>query len=119
MNASISLKPFESETKSSIWAIDNTLPWGRRGTDASGAPSKKNATGTCRNVGDLLQPARSDAVGAVLVFLHLLEGESERIAQFRLAHCKHLAAHAHAAADVLVGGVRGLLRGNGIAGRHG
>jgi hypothetical protein len=26
MNASISLKPFESETKSSIWAIDNALP---------------------------------------------------------------------------------------------
>jgi hypothetical protein len=48
MNAPISLKPFESETKSSIWAIDNALPWGRRGTDASGAPSKKNATGTCR-----------------------------------------------------------------------
>ena len=25
MNAAISLKPFESETKSSIWAIDNEL----------------------------------------------------------------------------------------------
>src|SRR6516164_8939177 len=48
MNASISLKPFESETKSSIWAIDNALPWERRGTDASGAPSEKNATGTWR-----------------------------------------------------------------------
>jgi len=47
-NAPISLKPFESETKSSIWAIDTALPWGRRATDASGAPSKKNATGTCR-----------------------------------------------------------------------
>jgi hypothetical protein len=36
-------------------------------------------------VGDLLQPAGPDAVGAFLVFLHLLEGEAERIAQFRLA----------------------------------
>ena len=35
-----------------------------------------------QNVGDLLQPARSNAVGAVLVLLHLLEGEAERIAQF-------------------------------------
>jgi hypothetical protein len=67
----------------------------------------------------LLQSAGPDAVGALLVFLHLLEGDAERIAQFRLAHCKHLAAHAHAAANVLVGGVRGPLRGNGIAGRHG
>jgi IS5 family transposase len=27
MNAPISLKPSELETKSSIWAIDNALPW--------------------------------------------------------------------------------------------
>src|SRR5215467_1783628 len=32
------------------------------------------------NVGDLLQSARSDAVSAFLVFLHLLEPEAERIA---------------------------------------
>ena len=43
MNAPISLKPFESETKSSIWAIDKALPWERRGADAFGAPSKKNS----------------------------------------------------------------------------
>ena len=70
------------------------------------APSKKDATGTCRMLGDLLQPARSDAVSALLVFLHLLEREAERIAQFSLAHCKHHAAHAHPAADVLVDWVR-------------
>jgi len=57
-----------------------------------------------QDMGHLLQPARPDAGGASLVFLHLLEGEAERIAQFRLAHCKHLAAHAHAAANVLVTG---------------
>src|SRR5262249_25438033 len=38
MNALISLKQSESETKSSIWAIDKSLP--------ISAPSKKNATGT-------------------------------------------------------------------------
>src|SRR2546430_13419607 len=48
MNAPISLKPFESETKLSIWAIDNALPWEPCGADAFGAPSKKNAAGTCR-----------------------------------------------------------------------
>ena len=31
-----------------------------------------------QNVGDLLQPARSDAVSALLLFLYLLEGEAER-----------------------------------------
>src|SRR6516164_5404564 len=65
-----------------------------------------------KDIGHLLQPAGPHAVGAVLVFLHLLEGEAECGTQLFLAHCKHLAAHAHAAADVLVDGVRGLLRGN-------
>jgi hypothetical protein len=32
-------------------------------------------------------------------------GDAERIGQLRLAHCQHLAAHAHPAADVPVGGV--------------
>jgi hypothetical protein len=62
-----------------------------------------------KDMGDLLQPAGPDAVGAFLIFLHLLEGEAERVTQLFLAHCKHHAAHAHPAANVLVGGVRGLL----------
>ena len=47
MNAPISLKPSESEMKSSIWAIDNALPE-PCGANAFGAPSKKNSIGTCR-----------------------------------------------------------------------
>jgi hypothetical protein len=42
-----------------------------------------------KNVGDLLQSAGPDAVGAFLVFLHLLEGEAECGTQRLLAHCKH------------------------------
>jgi hypothetical protein len=57
---------------------------------------------------DLLQPARSDAVGAFLVFLHLLKGEAQCVAELFLAHRQHHAAHAHAAADVLVDRVGGL-----------
>ena len=60
-------------------------------------------------MGDLLQPAGPDAGGAFLIFLHLLEGETEPIGQLLLAHCQHLAAHAHPGADVVVGGDRGLL----------
>jgi hypothetical protein len=64
-----------------------------------------------QNVGDLLQPARPDAVRAFLVFLDLLEGKTECVAQLLLAHCEHHAAHAHPAANVSVDGVRGLLGG--------
>src|SRR5262245_15061589 len=46
MNAFASLKPSRSETKSSI--VDNAFPLEPCGADAFGAPSKKNATGTCR-----------------------------------------------------------------------
>src|SRR6516165_4571305 len=48
-------------------------------------------------------------VDAFLVFLQLLEGEAECGTQLFLAHCKRNAAHPHPAADVLVGGFRGLL----------
>src|SRR5215813_3300452 len=47
-----------------------------------------------KDMGDLLQPAGPDAVGAFLVFLHLLEGEAKCGTQLFLAHCKHNAAHA-------------------------
>src|SRR5262245_24914022 len=57
-------------------------------------------------MGHLLQPARPDAVGGSLVFLHLLEGEAKCATQLFLGHCKHLAAHPHPAADVLVDGIR-------------
>jgi hypothetical protein len=45
MNAPISLRPSELEMKSSIWATDNALQE-PCGSDALGAPSKKNSTGT-------------------------------------------------------------------------
>src|SRR5262249_52278476 len=54
-------------------------------------------------------PACPDAVHAPLVFLHLLERETERVPQLLLAHCEHLPPHPHSAADVLVNGARSLL----------
>src|SRR3979409_2107379 len=39
-------------------------------------------------LGELEQPARADAIGAVLVFLDLLEGQVDRIADGALAHAK-------------------------------
>jgi len=57
----------------------------------------------------LLQSAGPDAVGATLVFLYLREAEAECGTQLLLAHCKHLAAHPHTPADMLVDGVWGHL----------
>ena len=58
--------------------------------------------------GDLLQPARTDAIGALLVFLDLLKRQAKRIAQLLLTHAQHHAPHAHAAPDVLVDRIGGL-----------
>src|SRR5467141_1048278 len=57
----------------------------------------------------MLQPARADAVRALLVFLDLLKRQAKCAAESRLAHCQHHPAHAHPAADVLLDGIWGLL----------
>ena len=57
---------------------------------------------------DLLQPARANTVCALLVFLHLLERQTERVPQLLLAHRKHHPAHAHPATHVPVDGIWGL-----------
>ena len=49
---------------------------------------------------DVLQAARADAVGALLVLLDLLEGDAQILAEFFLAHAKHHAAQAHPAVSV-------------------
>src|SRR6478736_5879638 len=51
---------------------------------------------------DLLQSARANAVGALLVLLHLLEGEPEGVAKLLLAHPKHHATHSNPAANMTV-----------------
>lgn len=51
---------------------------------------------------NLLEPARADAIGALLVFLHLLEGQPQRFAELLLAHFQQDALHAHAASDMPV-----------------
>ena len=67
-----------------------------------GPPSNRNETGTCKYFGDLLDAAGADPVGALLVFLNLLEGQAQCFAEFFLAHAQHDAAHAHTAADIFV-----------------
>src|SRR6185437_7752690 len=54
----------------------------------------------------LVEPAGADAVRAALVFLHLLEGEADRLAELLLAHAETGAAQPHAPADMHVDGMR-------------
>ena len=61
-----------------------------------------------KDMGDLLQPARADPIGALFVFLDLLKCQPERVAKLFLAHSQHHAAHTNATSDMLVGRVRRL-----------
>src|SRR5262245_60157056 len=51
---------------------------------------------------DMLQAARANAIGALLVFLDLLEGDPEMLAELFLAHAQHHAAQANPTADVSI-----------------
>src|SRR5713101_3769236 len=73
---------------------------------------EEKLNGDLENMRDLLQAARPDPIGALLVFLDLLTCEVERIAELFLAHCKHHPAHAHAAPHVLVDRVGGFFCGH-------
>ena len=70
---------------------------------------EKERHGHLQNVREVMQAARTDAIGALLVFLHLLERQPERLAKVLLAHLEHHPAHPHATADVLVGRIRTFL----------
>jgi len=60
---------------------------------------------------DLLQPTGADAVCPLLVFLNLLEGQTDGIAQALLTHAEHDAAHSDTGPDILVDGVGGSFMG--------
>jgi hypothetical protein len=111
MNDSTSLSPSRLETKSSSRARDRMLLSDPTGADLSDAPSQNNAIGTCR-MSDLLQAARANTIGPLLVLLNLLERKTERIAELPLAHGEHQPPHTHPAADVLVDGIRHLALGH-------
>ena len=53
-----------------------------------------------------MQPARADAVGAALVFLHLLKGQADRLAELLLAQPEHVAAQPDPGTDLHVDRVR-------------
>src|SRR5271169_2563571 len=59
-----------------------------------------------KDVGNVLQPAGADPIGAFLVFLDLLKRQAESVAEFFLAHRQHHPAHANAASDMFVDRVR-------------
>jgi hypothetical protein len=59
-----------------------------------------------KSLADLLQTAGADAVGALFVFLKLLERHPDRGGEIGLAHVEREAPHPDTAAYVLVDGIR-------------
>src|SRR5438477_13202370 len=70
---------------------------------------EEECNGDLQDLRDVLESARADAVGALLVLLDLLECQAERVAEGCLTHRKHHPPHANAGADVLVDRVGALL----------
>src|SRR3974390_3465277 len=62
-----------------------------------GRPLEEELDRNLQDLRNLLQAAGTDAVGALLIFLDLLERKAEGIAELLLAHVKHHPAHAHTA----------------------
>src|SRR3546814_2532999 len=53
-----------------------------------------------QHAGDLIKAARADAIGAFFVFLNLLKGQPEAVAELFLAHAHEHTPHPHAATDM-------------------
>src|SRR6516164_7784820 len=70
---------------------------------------KKERHRHLEDLGNLLEPACSDPVRALLIFLNLLERETEGLAELFLTHGQHHAPHPDPAPHVPVDRVRGLL----------
>ena len=63
-----------------------------------------------QDAGDVLQPARTNSIGAFLILLDLLKCQAERVAKFLLTHRQHHSPHANAATHVAIDRIRGFLR---------
>jgi hypothetical protein len=68
---------------------------------------KKIGRGNIERSRNLLESARANPVNALFIFLDLLKCQTQGFSQFFLAHAKHHAPHADAAADVAIDGVGG------------
>src|SRR5580693_1071183 len=55
---------------------------------------------------EIMQPAGADPIGAALVFLDLLKGQSDRLPKLFLAEAEHVSAEPHAGADMDIDRVR-------------
>ena len=60
----------------------------------------------------MLQAAGADPVDAFFVFLDLLEGDPERLAQFFLAHFHEDTLHPNAIADMTIDRIRRFVHGH-------
>src|SRR4029079_3684989 len=68
-----------------------------RHTGNARRPVKEERHRHLKDVRNLLQPARADAICALFVLLHLLKGQAKSITELLLAHREHHATHPYAA----------------------
>src|SRR5260370_30629794 len=59
-----------------------------------------------QHLAQLIEPAGADAVGAAFVFLHLLKGQADRLAELLLREAEHVAAQPNPGPDLDVDRVR-------------
>jgi hypothetical protein len=79
--------------------------------DRAGASSKEEGRRYLQDSAELMQTARTNSVGFLLVFLELLEREPGSLGNLFLAQPKHHPPHSQSAADVPInwGGFSGIL----------
>jgi hypothetical protein len=95
----------EIPTAKAVKLFNETLPTlftPKRWAQRDGRPLEEERNLHLKDLGNMLQAAGADAIGALLVFLNLLECQAEGVGNIGLTHVEHEPAHAQAAADVLV-----------------
>ena len=100
MKASESCRPSAEETNSITGALASLTP-----SEARAYAVIEKVDRHIQDARDLEQAPGADPVDAFFVFLHLLEGEPQKIAQFFLAHADQHAPDAHPIADLSIYGV--------------
>jgi hypothetical protein len=58
--------------------------------------------GDLKDIGDMLEPARTDPVHTLLVFLDLLKRDPQQLGKLRLAVARQAAHSSQANADILI-----------------
>ena len=110
--ARLRCRPSVVDKKSTTYCDEDFLSEsaGRRWRAARWRAFEEKGRRHVQRLRNLLQAARADTIGALLVFLHLLKSDSERVSKLLLTHFHENSLHANAAADVTIDRIWRLLQ---------